>query len=200
MRNGERADFACIDVVTLMVRDAKSITGGAPQPSAAVSGGGRGAWWRRIFHSAAGAAGLIAAGADAKASPVTVPSSEYQPAAAAPESWQSFARQVQGGFEQQLAGDSDAARQVQEYLVDDYLARRKIDTGAAPARFVVRAWIKADGKVNRIEIEGIGDAGAAADLRALLIDRDVGVPPPGMLQPLHLRLTSRPTENGRAAR
>lgn len=186
-----------------MVRDAKSIAGApqaAPQPPAGASGGGRTAWWRRVFHSAAGAAGLIAAGAGAKASPVAVPGSEYQPAAAAPESWQAFARQVQGGFEQQLAADSDAARQVQEYLVNDYLARRKIDAGAAPARFVVRAWIKADGRVNRIEIDGLGDVGAAADLRALLIDRDVGVPPPGMLQPLHLRLTSRPTDNARAAR
>jgi len=189
-----------------MARDVKSIAG-APQAAprqqpAAPAGRGRGraAWWRRIFHSAAGAAGLIAAGAEAKASPVAVPSGEYQPAAAAPETWQAFARQVQGRFEQQLAGDSERARQVQDHLVNDYLARRTIDIGAAPARFVIRAWVKADGEVDRIEIDGIGDAAAAADLRALLIDGDVGAPPPGMLQPLHLRLTSRPTDNGRAAR
>lgn len=192
--------------MTPMARDMKSMAGvaqAAPrqQPAApAGRGRGRAAWWRRIFHSAAGAAGLIAAGAEAKASLATVPSGEYQPAAAAPEVWQAFARQVQVRFEQQLSGDSDRARQVQDYLVKDYLARRNIDIGAAPARFVIRAWVKADGKVDRIEIDGIGDATAAAELRALLIDRDVGVPPPRMLQPLHLRLTSRPTDNGKATR
>lgn len=154
----------------------------------------------RIFHTAAGAAGLMAAGAGAKASPVTAPSGEYQPAAAVPESWAVFARQVQEHFEKQLAGDSDKARQVQEYLVNDYLARRTVDAGAAPARVMVRAWIQADGKVMRIDIDGIADVGAIADLRTLLIDRDVGVPPPAMLQPLHLRLTSRPTDDGRATR
>ena len=103
-----------------------------------------------------------------------------------------FARQVQGRLEQQLAGDSDKARHVQEYL-----ARRSVDAGASPSRFVLRAWVKADGKVNRIEVDGIDDVDAAADLRALLIDGDVGVPPPAMLQPLHLRLSPRPKDQPR---
>lgn len=188
-----------------MDRDAKLAAGGAPQaasgnPPAAATGRSRVrvAWWKRVFHSAAGAAGLIAAGAEAKAAPVTAPSGEYQPASAVPEAWQTFARQVQRHFEQQLAGDSDKARHVQQYLVQDFLARRLIHAGAAPARLVLRAWVKADGTVNRIEIDGIADPDTVADLRALLIDRDVGVPPLAMLQPLHLRLTSQPVDdNGR---
>jgi hypothetical protein len=153
---------------------------------------GRAAWWKRILHSVAGTAGLIAAGAEAKASPVTVSSGEYRAATAVPESWQVFARQVQGRLEQQLAGDSDKARHVQEYL-----ARRSVDAGASPSRFVLRAWVKADGKVKRIEVDGVDDVDAAADLRALLIDGDVGVPPPAMLQPLHLRLSPRPKDQPR---
>jgi hypothetical protein len=159
--------------------------------------GGRAAWWKRVFHSAAGAAGLIAAGAEAKAAPVAASNAEYRSAAEVPEAWRTFAQQVQRHFEQQLAGDSDRARQIQEHLVQDYLARRSIDAGAAPARLVLRAWVKADGKVHRVEIDGIADAATAADLRALLIDQDVGVPPPAMLQPLHLRLSSRPTTDQR---
>ena len=51
--------------------------------------------------------------------------------------------------------------------------------------------------MNRIEVDGIDDVDAAADLRALLIDGDVGVPPPAMLQPLHLRLSPRPKDQPR---
>lgn len=152
---------------------------------------GRAAWWRRIFHSVAGMTGLIAAGAEAKASPVAAPSGEYRPAASVPESWQVFARQVQARLEQQLAGDSDKARHVQDHLV-----RRDSGAGASPSSFVLRAWVRADGKVNRIEVDGIDDT-AAADLRALLIDGDVGVPPPAMLQPLHLRLSPRASDRPR---
>lgn len=179
-----------------MDRDANSAAGasaraepGRTSPVAPGGRRGRVAWWKRIFHSAAGAAGLIAAGAEAQASPVTVSSGEYRPAAAVPESWQVFARQVQGRLEQRLTGDSDKARHVQ-----DYLTRRSADAGASSSRFVLRAWVKADGKVNRIEVDGIDDPGVATDLRALLIDADVGAPPPAMLQPLHLRLSPRPED------
>ena len=140
----------------------------------------------------AGMAGLIAAGAEAKASPVAASSGEYRPAAAVPESWQVFARQVQARLEQQLAGDGDKARHVQDYLV-----RRDSEAGATPSRLVLRAWVRADGKVNRIEVDGIDNAEAVADLRTLLIDGDVGVPPPAMLQPLHLRLSPRANDRPR---
>jgi hypothetical protein len=149
-------------------------------------------WWKRIAQSVAGVAGLIAAGAGAKASPVAASSGEYRSAAAVPESWQVFAKQVQGHLEQQLAGDSGKARQVQDYLV-----RRGSQAGASPSRFVLRAWVRADGKINRIEVDGIDDTETVADLRALFIDGDVGVPPPAMLQPMHLRLSPRGNDRPR---
>jgi hypothetical protein len=99
---------------------------------------------------------------------------------------------VQGRFEQQLADDSDKARHVQ-----DYLMRRGGEADAPPSRFVLRAWVQADGRINRVEVDGIDDVDAVADLRALLIDGDVGVPPPAMLQPLHLRLSPKAKDRSR---
>ena len=182
-----------------MDRDAKSGAGVSTRaersvtPTIAVGKrANRAAWWKRISHSVAAMAGLFATGAEAKASPVAAASGEYRSATAVPEAWQAFARQVQGRFEQQLAGDSDRARHVQ-----DYLMRHGGEADAPPSKFVLRAWVQADGKVNRVEVDGIDDADAAADLRALLIDGDVGVPPPAMLQPLHLRLSPRAKDRPR---
>jgi hypothetical protein len=55
----------------------------------------------------------------------------------------------------------------------------------------------ADGKVNRVEFDGIDDPDAINELRALLIDGNVGAPPPEMLQPLHLRLSLRAKDASR---
>jgi hypothetical protein len=146
---------------------------------------GRATWWNRIFHPVAGLAGLIAAGAEAKGAPGTVASGEYRSATAVPEAWQVFARQLQQKLEQQLAGDSDGARRIQ-----DHLARGRAPD--APAlKLVLRVWVLDEGKVNRIEVDGMDDAGVRVELRALLMNSSVGTPPPAMLQPLHLRLSPR---------
>jgi hypothetical protein len=165
-----------------------SVGRSVPTPVAGVIGrrGQRVAWWKKILRSVAAMNGLIAAGAEAKASPVAAASGEYRSATAVPEAWQIFARQLQGRLEQQLAGDSERARHIQ-----DYLTRRGGGADAPPFRFVLRAWVLADGKVKRVEVDGIDDADALDDLRALLTEGNVGAPPPAMLQPLHLRLSLR---------
>ena len=175
-----------------MDRDAKSGTGASTRaersvtpPIAVGKRGGRVAWWKRIFRSVAAMAGLIAAGAEAKASPVAAVSGEYRSATTVPEAWQVFARQLQQRFEQQLAGDSDGARRIQ-----DYLMRRGGGADASALRLVLRTWVLADGRLNRIEVDGMDDAGVR-ELRALLMDGGVGAPPSAMLQPLHLRLSLR---------
>jgi hypothetical protein len=144
-----------------------------------------GSWWR-MFRSAAASAGLLAAGVGAEASPLAVDNGNYRSAAAAPESWQAFARQLQGQVEQRLAGDDAKARRFQ-----DYLTKRSQASDAAPLTVVLRTWVLADGEVQRVEFDGIDDADATADLRALLVGGNVGAPPPEMLQPLHLRLSLR---------
>lgn len=155
-------------------------------------GGNRVAWWKRIFHSVAAMAGLIAAGAEAKASPVAATSGEYRSATTVPEAWKVFARQLQQRFEQQLAGDSDGARRIQ-----DYLTRHGGGADAPALRLVLRAWVLADGRVSRIEVDGMDDAGVRVELRALLMDGGVVAPPSAMLQPLHLRLSLRAKDRSR---
>ena len=147
---------------------------------------GRPTWWSRILRSAAGLTGLIAAGAEAKASPANVPSGQYRPAVAVPEAWRTFAAQLQQRFEQQLAGDSDGARRIQ-----DYLARRGEAASASALQVVLRVWVLDEGTVHRIEVDGVDDTRVRVELRALLMDGHAGAPPPAMLQPLHLRLSLR---------
>jgi hypothetical protein len=142
-------------------------------------------WWR-MFRSAAASAGLLAAGVGAEASPLAVDDGNYRSATAAPETWQAFARQLQGQVEQRLAGDDAKARRFQ-----DYLTSRSQQSGAAPLTVVLRISVLADGQLHHVEFDGIDDADAIADLRALLIGENVGAPPPEMLQPLHLRLSLR---------
>jgi hypothetical protein len=62
---------------------------------------------------------------------------------------------------------------------------------------VLRTWVLADGSVNRVEFTGIDDRKAVDELRALLVDGNVGAPPPEMLQPLHLRLSLRAKQPSR---
>ncbi len=143
----------------------------------------RAGWWRKVLHSTAAFAGLFAADASAKASSAVIEDSNYRSAAAAPETWQTFARQVRARFEQQLAGDDEKARRLQ-----DYMSGR--ENGGGPAmNFTLRAWVQPDGRVSRVEFEGVDDAKAIGDLRGLLTDDDVGAPPPDMLQPLNMRLS-----------
>jgi hypothetical protein len=145
----------------------------------------RAEWWKRHFRFLGAAAGLLAAGLASDTSSLAAQTGNYRSAKDVPAAWQDFAKRLQARFEQRLAADDENARNVQ-----DYAARQGGGTGLAPLSFRVRTWILASGKVERIEVDGIGDDIAVA-LRALLIDGEVGAPPPDMLQPLHLRLSLR---------
>ena len=163
-----------------------------------MTGGGAGhrepraSWWWRMLRSAAASAGLLAAGIGAEASPVAAENGGYRSATAAPETWQAFARQLQGQVEQRLAGDDAKARHFQ-----DYLTKRSQKADEPPLTVVLRTWVLSDGKINRVEFDGIDDPGAVDELRALLIGGNVGAPPPEMLQPLHLRLSLRARDPSR---
>lgn len=150
------------------------------------------AWWWKLFGSAAASAGLLVAGIAASKPPVAAENGNYRPATAAPESWQVFASQLQAQFEQRLAGDDDKARHFQ-----DYLTKRSQEPGVPPMAVVLRTWVLADGSVSRVEFTGIDDREAVDELRALLVNGNVGAPPPEMLQPLHLRLSLRAKDPSR---
>ncbi|MBB4380750.1 hypothetical protein [Bradyrhizobium sp. SBR1B] len=149
----------------------------------------RATWWNRIAGSLAAAAGLLAAAAGVDASPVAADRSDYRAADAAPPAWQAFAGRLKEKIEQRLASDDKRARHFQEYL-----DRRVTGGDAAPVTFVLRAWVSSDGRLHRVEFDGLDDPKASVELRALLTGGNVGVPPPEMLQPLHLRFSLRATD------
>jgi hypothetical protein len=148
----------------------------------------RAAWWRKMLHSTAALAGLLAGTVATEAAPAALDNDNYRPATAAPESWQVFSKQLRAHFERQLAGDDAKARHLQDYMASLQ------GSGNSGLNFVLRTWVGSDGKVDRVEFDGIDDPNAIDDLRALLVNGNVGAPPPEMLQPLHLRLSLRAKE------
>jgi hypothetical protein len=148
----------------------------------------RAGWPKRLLRSLGAVTGLFAAvGAGATVASAQTP--DYRAAAVAPASWQAFAQQLQGRFEQRLAADDRDAASFR-----DYLAQHQAGASASPLRFVAGIWILPDGKIERLEVDGLDDEQIAIRLRALLSQENVGAPPPDMLQPLRLRLSLRPKE------
>ncbi|WP_210164439.1 hypothetical protein [Bradyrhizobium sp. Ai1a-2] len=107
-------------------------------------------------------------------------------AASAPAAWQDFAKRLQLRLQERLASESTPALRFHEAI-----AKRTPDAGATPPSIVVRVWVMPDGKVQRIELEGLDDD-ASHDLSALLIGDGVGSTPLDMPQPLRMRLSLRP--------
>ena len=144
------------------------------------------AFWKRIFHGIGAATGLLGAGLQAGTSSAATQVSAYSSAEAVPAAWLDYAKGLQSRFQQEVSGDGDAARRIQ-----DFMLKHAGETNAPAPALVVRTWVQADGKIARIEFDGLDDNDVAASLRALLISGDVGVPPTDMLQPLRLRLSLR---------
>lgn len=142
--------------------------------------------WKRVLRSLSAVTGLFAA-VGAGTSMAAAQDAGYRSAATAPASWQAFAKQLQGHFEQRLAADDKDARSFQEYV-----SKREAGSNASPLTFVARTWVLPDGKVERLEFDGLDDKEIAVHLRTLLTRDNVGTPPADMLQPLRLRLSLRP--------
>lgn len=108
----------------------------------------------------------------------------YRPATAVPATWQQFAQHVQQRIGEWLRGEDEDVRRFHTYLQD-----RSTGAPAAPEALVIKIWIAADGKVDRVDFPPLPDAQASADLRVILergrIDQP---PPPDMLQPMHLKV------------
>jgi hypothetical protein len=132
------------------------------------------------------ATGLLGAGLGTGAAPVTAQQSDYRAAATAPAAWQQFSKQLQDRFQQRLAADDAGTRRFQ-----DDMTKRAGAAKATPASVIARTWILPDGKIERIEFDGL-DSAVAVNLRALLSRGDVGMPPSDMLPPVLLRLSLRP--------
>src|ERR1700737_1764458 len=129
-------------------------------------GASRGGWLKRLSWSLGTATGVLTAGLGAQASPTESQRSDYRCAASAPAAWQEFAKQLQNWFQQRLAADDEAARRFQ-----DDMAKLAGGNYAPRPTLIVRTWILPDGKVERVESEGL-DPVAAAGLHTLLAGED----------------------------
>lgn len=151
----------------------------------ATGGPSRGQGWRALVGWFGTVAGLFGAGIATATTHVAAQEGDYRTAASAPAAWHVFARQLQSSFEQQLMVDDEAALRFQGQL-----EKRAESGSAAPAALGIRAWILPDGRVERLEFDRL-DPESAVNLRVLLSRGNVGAPPAGMLQPVHLRLALR---------
>jgi hypothetical protein len=163
-----------------------------PTKAALHTGGSRVSWRRRAVRglgAVLGALGVLL-GAKPTAAKAAPDADGRMEAAPAPASWQDFAKRLQLRLQERLSSDS-----TQALRFHDAIAKRAPDAGAAPPSIVVRVWMMPDGKVQRIELEGLDDD-ASHDLSALLIGDGVGSTPLDMPQPLRMRLSLRPKTRG----
>ena len=148
----------------------------------------RSGWLKRLACSF-GALVALFGGDTVRGAPFQGPEgAEYRSASTVPPAWQEFASRLQNRFQEQLAADDDEVRGIQ-----DDLAERAAAAGGTTPAITVRAWILPDGKIDRLECNGLDDVSAVA-LKSLLTRVDAGTPPADMLQPLHLRLSLRPKD------
>lgn len=146
------------------------------------------AWLRGLVGAAAG---LLNVGYAAGEAPVA-PTEEYRAAAVAPVEWRNFAKRLQQRLQERLAADDEDARRFRDAIAQ---AGKDADR---PFLLKLRAWIEADGKVERIEVDGFDSGSATAEyLRRLLRLDGVGAPPADMLQPVRLGLSLRPKDPGK---
>jgi len=114
-----------------------------------------------------------------------------------PPSWISYAQRVGGQFQTRLEADDVAANQLHRFLENK--ASQTSGTEPSPA-ILIRAWIGLDGAVTKVDFDSLGDAKADGILRSLLCTQKMNEPPPpGMRQPLRVRLRMEPNPNQEGA-
>jgi hypothetical protein len=150
--------------------------------SGSIGDSGRVRWWAALLALIGGTSDLPRLGV----STVVAQPEIYRSAGQVPGAWREFALQLQSKFVQRLASDQDAVRSLAKEMSAGAEA-----AGAEARAVTLRAWVLPDGKVARLEFDGLEPAMTAA-LRTLLIKVDAGSPPADMLQPVHLRLSLRP--------
>jgi hypothetical protein len=115
----------------------------------------------------------------------------------APQAWVMYAQRVSERFQSAIASDAQPAQAFQAF-VDDRIAAETPASGPGVASDAIpdslstlriKAWFDEAGQVTRVEIEGVDDPRAEADLRALLLAQSVNeAPPRRMPQPVIVRL------------
>jgi len=109
---------------------------------------------------------------------------DFRDAAKAPPSWAQFAKVVRDRFEAWLSADDEVANRFRAYVMEHNGKEH-----GPPQTLVVKAWLSADGTVERVSFPPLSDADADEDLHTILRGNVGEAPPPEMLQPLNLRLS-----------
>lgn len=104
-----------------------------------------------------------------------------------PQHWLDYAQSTSDQFQTWLSdGSSDLVVRLHVWLEHRDTNDRLMGTSMP---VITRVWISAQGWVERVEFDSLGDPQADADLRALLSRKPLSAPPPAdMRQPLVLQL------------
>lgn len=99
----------------------------------------------------------------------------------APAAWLAYAKDATASVTTWLNGDAPPAPRMR-----DALMALHPNTDQPPPTLVLSLWVLPAGVISRVEAKSTGDAQADADLRALLLGRQLPAPPKGMLLPMRL--------------
>ena len=114
----------------------------------------------------------------------SIPAEPFRAPADAPAAWNTFAGELRSNAEALLRSDDEGARRFQGSL-EKWRASAADET---PQSITVSMWVAADGRIERVAFPALSDAPTDADLKTLLARVSAGTPPPGMLQPVRLKL------------
>lgn len=114
----------------------------------------------------------------------SIPAEPFRALADAPAAWNTFAGELRSNAEALLRSDDEGARRFQGSL-EKWRASAADET---PQSITVSMWVGVDGRIERVAFAALSDAGTDADLKTLLARVAAGTPPPGMLQPVRLKL------------
>ncbi|MFP3504635.1 hypothetical protein [Burkholderia sp. SIMBA_062] len=116
------------------------------------------------------------------------PAARALAAADVPAGWLAYADGVARRLQAAIDGDDAAACRLRADV--GRWADRLADTGDDRLMLPVRAWLDRRGHVTRVDSAPASDPAVDAALRDTLVGRAVGAaPPPGMTQPIVLRMT-----------
>ncbi|WP_152693140.1 hypothetical protein [Caballeronia mineralivorans] len=103
----------------------------------------------------------------------------------APQAWVVYAQRVSQQFEKALEGKSEAAQRFHA----NFEQGASGVTPDAPPVLRVKVWFDSKGQVRRVEFDSLGDDGADAALRQVLLTQVLGLSPRDMKQPVIVRLS-----------
>ena len=138
----------------------------------------------RASRLVVGCAAAVLFGLSAGAPAASAQSLDYRAPNAVPASWTQYAQLIQYKFRQWLSADDEVA-----YRFHLFLENRVLNEAAPPDALVVKVWIAANGKVQRVDFPPLQDKQANQDLQTILTRGNIGeAPPSDMLQPVHLKV------------